>query len=403
MINVNKNFSLLENNYIFTEVNQRRDKYQQENKDKKLLQLGVGDVSLPLPKKMVKIMQKELKKQCGKKHFRGYPPENGYDFLKNAIVDYYKRRNVILQKDEIFISNGAGCDVGNLLDLFGLNKVVIQNPTYPAYYDSSIIAGNEIILLSATKENNYILSPDELEFDSYLIYLCSPNNPTGATFDYASLKKWVDFANKTKSIIIFDCAYESFIEDNCPHFIYEIEGAKNCAIEIASFSKTAGFTGIRCSYSVFPKNLNIDGLNLNSMWNRRQCTKFNGVPYFIQKGACYALSSDGILECKKNIITYKENAFLIKQCLKEQKYDVLDTNNSPYVWFKCPNNMSSWEYFDYLLNEYQIVGIPGIGFGSGGENYFRFSGFAKREDIVEAIKRIKTKKIPPNYEVNPKS
>ena len=392
MININKNFKNLSQNYIFTEIKERKNTFLKDNENAKLLSLGVGDVSLPLGKNLIKVMQKQLKKQRCKKQFKGYPPENGYEFLKKAIASYYKKRSVELTENEIFISNGAGCDVGNILDIFDKNKVVIQNPTYPAYYDSNIIEGNEIILLSATKENDYLISPDTLKLESYLIYLCSPNNPTGATFSFSQLKKWIDFANATKSIIIFDCAYECFIEDNSPHFIYEIDGAKTCAIEIGSFSKMAGFTGIRCSWTTIPKELIIDGYNLNEMWFRRQCTKFNGVPYFIQKGAEYVLSEQGILECKTNILSYKENALLIKNCLKELKYDVVETNNSPYVWFKCPLGMKSWDYFDYLLTNYQIIGVPGVGFGEAWENYFRLSGFAKKEDILEAINRLRNNK-----------
>ena len=389
-IKINKNYQKLQKNYIFTQINTKIAQYKNSHPNAKLLNLGIGDVTRPLGKNIIKIMKRALSEQGNKKTFKGYPPEVGYNFLKDAVKDYYKKRNIDIDSSTVFISNGAGCDVGNILNLFDKVKVVIQDPTYPAYFDSNFLNGNQIVLLPASSDNNYKISPKGLKNESYLIYLCSPNNPTGATLSHSELSDWVNFANKTKSIIIFDCAYEAFVEDDSPRSIFEIEGAKTCAIEIASLSKTAGFTNLRCGYTIVSNELIIDGCSLNQMWHRRQCTYFNGVPYFVQKGAQYALSDEGQIECKKNIQYYKRNAKILKNCLKRLNYQVVESNNSPYVWIKCPEGMSSWEYFDYLINNYQIVGVPGIGFGKTGEGYFRFSAFGNRGDIIEVCNKLKS-------------
>lgn len=387
-ININKNYKKIQKNYIFTQINLKTEDFLKNNPNIELLKLGIGDVTRPLSKNLVNIMKDALENQTSK-NFKGYPPETGYDFLKNAVTNYYKTQNINLTKEDVFISNGAGCDVGNILNLFSNINVVVQDPTYPAYFDSNFLYGNKITLISVDKCNNYKMLPDNLKEDSYLIYLCSPNNPTGATLNKNDLKKWVTFALKTKSIIIFDCAYERFIEDDSPHSIYQIKDAKKCAIEIASFSKTAGFTNLRCSYTIVPKQCKVGNNSLNDMWNRRQCTYFNGVPYFVQKGAEYCLSKNGLKECQKNINYYKTNAKLLKACLISAGFEVLDTNNSPYVWIKCPKDYTSWEFFDLMLNKYHIVGVPGCGFGKCGEGYFRFSGFGKRTDVKKACEEIK--------------
>ncbi len=389
-LKINKNYKKIKKNYIFTEISEKKSNFLKSHKNAKIIDLGVGDVTRPLNKNMVAVINNALNEQLHKKTFKGYPPENGYDFLKKQIVNYYKQRNVSLTIEEVFVSNGACCDVTNILDLFKKNKTIIANPTYPAYYDSNFLQGNAIFLRDANQKNNFVLSPKNLKKRSYIIYLCSPNNPTGTVFTKQQLKEWVDFANLTSSIIIFDCAYESFISDvNLPHFIYEIEGAKKCAIEIASFSKMAGFTNLRCSWSIVPEELNINGYNINSMWSRRQCTKFNGVPYCVQKGAEYALSKNGQLECKKNIQYYKTNLKILTKCLKSLKIECFNSMHTPYVWFKCPQNYTSWQFFDLLLQDYQIVGIPGLGFGTQGEGFFRFSAFASRKDILIACERLK--------------
>ena len=364
-------------NYIFTVIN---DKICQ------ILNRGIGDVTIPYPKKLLKAMQNALSFQSQKDTFLGYPPETGYDFLKIAIKNYYCKLNVNLDKSEIFVSNGAGCDVTNILGLFDKSDVLIFNPTYPAYFDSSFLQGNSIALLDANIANNFLPLPNVLAQKSYLIYICSPNNPTGATFSKQGLKKWVDFANKTSSVILFDSAYSYFVQDACPKSIFEIEGAKTCAIEVASFSKSFGFTNLRCGYTIVPKTLNRQNGNLNDMWNRHQCTFFNGVPYFVQKGAEFALSDEGQAEIQKNIMYYKQNAKMLKNALKKIGIGVLQSNNSPYVWAKCPKNLTSWQYFDYLLS-LGVVCVPGCAFGDNGEGYVRFSGFAKRKDILLATKK----------------
>ena len=359
---------------------------------KKLYNLSIGDVSLPIDEKIVDVMSKALIEQKIKNKFKGYPPEIGYDFLKEKIASYYKQKNVLINSDDVFVSNGAGCDLGNLLDLFEKNKVVIQDPTYPAYFDSSVIKGMEIVLLDANKENDYLVSPKSLKEENYIIYLCSPNNPTGRTFTYSELKIWVDFCIKTNSVIIYDVAYESFVEENFVKSIYQIENAKKCAIEVGSFSKLAGFTNFRCGWTIVPKELTRNNKKLNELWERRQCTFFNGVPYFIQKGAEYVLTKNGLKICQNNIKYYKNNAKMLKNALKSINFDFVETNNSPYVWLACPQKYSSWEFFDLLLKEYNIVGIPGCAFGKNGEGYFRFSAFCENKDIekvCEILQKLK--------------
>lgn len=379
---LNKNYEF-KKNYVFTEVSEKVAKFKQQNKDIKVYNLGIGDVTREMDKKLVEVMVKSLQRQENPKTFLGYPPETGYDFLKQAIKKNYNDMNINIDTDEIFVSNGAGCDVTNILSLFDEQTAVIADPTYPAYFDSNFLVGNKIILLPLNKENNYKMSPSALKKDkSYLIYICSPNNPTGATLSKEELKQWVDFANQTKSIILFDNAYQSFIVDDCPKSIYCIDDAKKCAIEISSFSKSAGLTNLRCGYTVVPKLLTRQNQMLNKMWFIHQCTFFNGVPYHIQKGAEFALSKEGQKICQKNINYYRQNVKILKNKLAKLGFSFIGNTNSPYVWAKIPNQMTSWKYFDYLLNTYHVVCVPGCAFGENGEGYVRFSAFAKRSDIL---------------------
>ncbi len=385
---INKCYST-KKNYVFTEIAQKVESFKQNHPNQKIYNLGIGDVTLPLDTKLVDVMEKALKELTAKDTFKGYPPETGYDFLKNAIVCTYAQMGIDIFIEEVFVSNGAGCDVTNILNLFKEVTSVIADPTYPAYYDSNALCGNDVVLLPLNKSNNYKMSPKNLSCDkSYLIYICSPNNPTGVTLSHDDLDEWVTFANLTKSIILFDNAYQCFIEDDSPKSIFEIDGAKSCAIEIASFSKCAGFTNLRCGYTVVPKSLIRQDMSLNSMWRRHQSTFFNGVPYHIQKGAEYVLSDEGKEICKNNIEYYKQNAKILRQHLLSSKYELLPSNNSPYVWIKIPLDMTSWQYFDFLLSTYGIVCVPGSGFGKSGEGYIRLSAFAKREDILEACKML---------------
>ena len=326
----------------------------------------------------------------GKKEtFHGYGPEQGYSFLKQAIVEYYARRNVKLDENEVFISDGAKSDLGNILDIFDTdNTVLIPDPVYPVYVDTNIMAGRTIQYMQANQENGFLPLPCEgMEAD--IIYLCSPNNPTGAVYNKEQLRQWVDFALAHNSIILFDAAYEAFIQNSdLPKSIYEIEGAEKCAIEFCSFSKTAGFTGTRCGYTIVPEKLNFDGMALNKLWLRRQTTKFNGVPYIIQCGAAAVFSAQGQKEIQENIAYYQGNAKLIADTMRKKGIWCTGGENSPYIWLKCPQGMGSWEYFDVLLTKANIVGTPGAGFGKNGEGYFRLTAFGDRENTIEAMRRL---------------
>ena len=390
----NKNYNNLKDSYLFFGIAQKTKKYLAEHPDKKLLRLGIGDVSLPLAPAVIKALHEAVDDQATKENFHGYMPECGAPFLRETIAKYYNARGVELVSDEVFVSSGASDELGDILDLFGRDKtVMILEPAYPAYVDANIIGGNRIIRLAAGQENGFLPLPTEIsqEEDTYpdLIYICSPNNPTGATFDYAGLKEWVDYANSIGAIILFDAAYEAFIEEDIPHSIFEVEDAKKCAIEICSLSKTAGFTGTRLGYTVIPKALERDGMNFNAMWVRNRTTKTNGVSYIIQKGGAAVFSDEGQKQIHENINVYKRNAKCIMSALDELGVWYTGGKNAPYVWMKCPNNMGSWEFFDLLLNEIQVVGTPGEGFGKCGEGYFRFSTFGSVEDTEEAAKRLK--------------
>lgn len=387
MLRINKNYIKLKKNYLFREINEKVEYFKKKNKVNDIISLGIGDVSMPLANEIVEKMSTSIFEQTKKQSFKGYPPEEGYLFLREAIRKYYAKRKVEISNNEIFISNGAGCDVANLTDIFSKSDILIQNPTYPAYYDANFLSGNKIEFVLTTEENDFVpISPKKKK--QYIIYLCSPNNPTGQTMNKLQLQKWIDYANETKSIIIFDVAYEKFIEGDYPHSIYELKGAKTCAIEVASFSKSAGFTNLRVSYSIVPFELERENIKINDLWKRRQSTYFNGVPYHLQKGAEFTLGDIGQNLCDKNIDVYKQNSKKLCRVLQEKGLKIYGNKCSPYIWFKCPNQMSSWEYFDFLLENYHIVGIPGDGFGECGKNYFRFSCLGTKEDIDDAILRL---------------
>ena len=389
MIALNKHYLELKQSYLFRMIDQKVDEYLQAHEGARLLRLGIGDVTLPLAPAVIDALHVGVDDQSNAKNFHGYMPEVGAAFLKNEIVSEYKKRGVELKDSDVFISSGASDDLGDVLDLFaGGNKVMIIEPAYPAYVDANIIAGNEIVHLPSSQEDDFAPWPDEsLEAD--LIYLCSPNNPTGAVYTREKLKAWVDYANKRDGIILFDAAYEAFIEDEeIPHSIYEIEGAKNCAIEICSLSKTAGFTGTRCGYTVVPDELVRGDANLNAMWTRNRTTKTNGVSYIIQCGAAAVFTELGRKQIKDNIAIYKSNAKVLMDALDKCGIWYCGGKNAPYIWLKCPNGMGSWELFDYLLDNAQVVGTPGEGFGTCGEGFFRLSMFGNTEDTKLAAKRI---------------
>ena len=386
---INENYKNLETSYLFSTIAKKVSQFIENNPQKKVIRLGIGDVTRPLCKSVVDAMNKAVDEMGTPEGFRGYGPEHGYDFLKDEIQNYYKKRNVLLKNDEIFISDGAKSDLGNILDLFSTdNKVLIPDPVYPVYVDTNIMQGRKIEFLKANEENDFLPMPD-FNTKADIIYLCSPNNPTGAVYNKEQLKKWVDYALKNNAVILFDAAYECFVNDeSLPHSIFEIEGAKNCAIEFCSFSKTAGFTGTRCGYTVVSDELNFDNMSLNKMWLRRQTTKFNGVPYIVQRGAQAVFSESGQKEIFENINYYKRNAKIIADTLKKHNIYFTGGIHSPYIWLKCPNNMESWEFFDFLLEKIQVVGTPGAGFGKNGEGFFRLTSFNTYENTLEAMKRL---------------
>lgn len=396
MAKLNENYLNLKESYLFSEIAKRVNSFIAENPDKPVIRLGIGDVTLPLESQVISSMHEAVDEMSKAETFKGYGPEQGYDFLRNAIKDYYKRNGVEIEADEIFVSDGAKSDTGNITDLFAVDNVVmIPDPVYPVYVDTNTMNGREIVYIDANAENNFLPMPDESK-KADLIYICSPNNPTGACYNREQLKAWVDYALKNNAIILFDSAYECFIEEeNLPRSIFEIEGAKKCAIEFCSLSKTAGFTGTRCGYTVVPKALvqiNSKGeeMSLNKMWLRRQTTKFNGVPYIVQKGAAAVFSVEGMKGAKAMIAQYKENAKIIAETMDKVGVRYFGGVNSPYIWFECPNGMNSWDFFDKMLNEIQVVGTPGAGFGKNGNNFFRLTSFNNKENTVEAMKRFET-------------
>ena len=395
MPKLNENYLNLKESYLFAEINHRVKAYQEANPDKKIIRLGIGDVTLPIGSKMIEQLHEGVDAMASSDTFKGYGPEQGYDFLRNAIVDYYKRNGVdCIEPDEVFVSDGAKSDTGNITDLFAQDNVIlIPDPVYPVYVDTNIMNGRNITYIDANAENNFLPMPDH-NFHADVIYICSPNNPTGAAYNRGQLKEWVDYALANDAIILYDSAYECFITDETlPRSIFAIEGARKCAIEFCSLSKTAGFTGTRCGYTIVPKDLKFAASNgkemsLNAMWNRRQTTKFNGVSYIVQKGAAAAFSVEGMAQCKANIKYYQENAKIIAEGLAKKNIRYFGGVNSPYIWFECPNNMESWDFFDYLLKNAQVVGTPGAGFGKNGHNFFRLTSFGNRENTIEAMKRI---------------
>ena len=388
-IKLNDNFDNIKESYLFSEIAKRVNKYSAEHPEAKIIRLGIGDCTLPLTKTVIDAMHKAVDEMGVKETFRGYPPEYGYDFLREAISKYYASNGVDVAADEIFVSDGAKSDCGNIVDILGDNTILIPDPVYPVYMDSNIMSGRKIELISGNQENGFLPMPNGLEVKPYVIYICSPNNPTGATYNKEQLGEWIAFAKKSGSLIIFDSAYEAFIKGDYPHSIYAVEGARECVIEICSFSKMAGFTGTRCSWTVFPKELEVNGKSVQKMWARRQATKFNGVPYVIQRAAEAALSPEGVKEAMANIDYYMSNGKLIGELLKEKGVWFSGGVCSPYIWLKCPNNMKSWDFFDMLLEKVQVVGTPGAGFGDEGEGYFRLTSFGSREATIEAIERLK--------------
>ncbi len=389
MITPNMHYADLKDSYLFAGIAQRVKKYQEAYPDKHIYRMGIGDVSLPLCSEVISALHEGVDDQAKKESFHGYMPECGAQFLRETIAKHYAERGVALDTDEVFVSSGASDELGDILDLFDRSSsALVIEPAYPAYVDANVIAGRKIVHLSSGKENGFLPQPTD-EFMADILYICSPNNPTGAVFSRSQLQEWVDFANRNGSIILFDAAYEAFIEDGTlPHSIFELEGAKTCAIEICSLSKTAGFTGTRLGYTVIPKALSRCGMNFNNMWVRNRTTKTNGVSYIIQKGGAAVFTPEGQKQIKANIQIYKNNAQILMKALDKLGIWYTGGKNAPYIWMKCPNGMGSWEFFDYLLNEVQIVGTPGEGFGACGEGYFRFSTFGSPEDTKEAARRL---------------
>ncbi len=405
---INENYLKLQAGYLFPEIGRRVNEFIKANPDKKVIKMGIGDVTQPLVPAVVRAFHEGVEEMARSNSFKGYGPEQGYAFLREAIAKYsYHNKGIDISADEIFISDGSKCDTGNIQEIFGNdNKIGICDPVYPVYADTTVMAGKTgkfnsghyegIIYMPCTKENGFIPElPTEIPD---LIFLCYPNNPTGTVASKEELKKWVDFAIENKSIILYDAAYEAFItEDGIPRSIYEIEGAKKVAIEFRSFSKTAGFTGTRCAYTVIPDEVMAYDKSGNAypvkpLWNRRQSTKFNGVSYPVQKAAAAIFTEQGKKEVEEVIAYYLENARIMKENLQEAGYEVFGGTNAPYIWVKTKNEMSSWEFFDKVLNEANVVGTPGSGFGPAGEGYFRFSAFADRENVLEAMERIKNLK-----------
>jgi LL-diaminopimelate aminotransferase len=405
MAKINENYLKLKAGYLFPEISKRVRVFSENNPGKKIIRLGIGDVTLPLPPSIVKAMKDASDEMGTSTGFKGYGPEQGYSFLIEEIIKHdFNPLGINLSVDEIFVSDGSKCDTGNIQEIFSLDsKIAVTDPVYPVYVDTNVMAGRTgevgsdgkysgLVYLPCSKENGF--QPDFPKEKVDLIYLCYPNNPTGTTITKSRLKEWVDFAKKNNSIILYDAAYEAFISDSSvPRSIFEIEGAKEVAMEFRSFSKTAGFTGTRCAFIVVPKELtgyssSGEKISINQLWNRRHTTKFNGVSYPIQKAAAACYSESGKKEVKDNISYYMENARIIREGISKNGYEVYGGVNAPYIWLKTPSNTSSWDFFDQLLNKIQVVGTPGSGFGPSGEGYFRLSAFGKREDVIEAVERI---------------
>lgn len=395
MPKLNENYQNVKDSYLFAEIARRVKVYEETHPEKAadIIRLGIGDVTLPLTKSVIEALHEAVDSQAVSETFKGYGPEQGYAFAQEAIADYYARNGVEVKATDIFISDGAKSDTGNITELFAKDNVVlVPDPVYPVYVDTNTMDGKNIIYMNGTKENDFLPMPDE-NVKADIIYLCSPNNPTGACYNKEQLEAWVAYALKNDAVILYDSAYEAFITDpTLPRSIYAIEGAKKCAIEFCSLSKTAGFTGTRFSYTVVPEELvfetsNGGTLSLHNMWNRRQCTKFNGTPYIIQYAGAKVFTEEGMKESQENIGYYRENARMIAETLEKKGISFTGGVNSPYIWFECPKGMESWEFFDYLLENAQVVGTPGAGFGENGKNYFRLTSFGKHEKTKEAMER----------------
>ena len=385
---LNENYENLSESYLFATVAKKASEYASAHPEQKVIKLSIGDVTLPLAPAVIAAMHKAVDEMGVKETFRGYPPYEGYDFLRESISEYYARRGVKVPASDIFVSDGAKSDCGNLPELFGPdNTVLVPDPVYPVYVDTNLMAGRKIVYAAATKENGFLPMPDE-KVQADLIYICSPNNPTGAAYTKEQLQKWVDYALAKDAVILYDAAYECFVQDGAARSIYEAAGAEKCAIEMCSFSKTAGFTGTRCGYTVVPSALVRKGVSLKEMWFRRQSTKFNGVSYIVQRGAEAVFTEEGLAQIGENLGYYRENARIIADCMDRCGIFYTGGKNSPYIWLKCPDGMKSWEFFDYLLREAQVVGTPGSGFGRNGEGYFRLTAFGDRENTREACERL---------------
>ena len=382
-------YTELKDTYLFNTIYRKTDEYLAAHPGERVLKLGVGDVSYPLCKKVIEALHEAVDDQSRIETFHGYMPEHGAMFLREAIAKYYSGWDVDMTTDEVFISSGACDDLGDLLEMFDRdNTVLVIEPAYPEYVDTNLLYGRKVIHLPAGEGDGFLPLPDE-SIDADIIYICSPNNPTGSAYTREKLKKWVDYANKKDAVILYDAAYEIFIEeDDVPHSIYEIEGADTCAVEVCSFSKTAGFTGTRVGYTIVPSKLERMGVNLNALWSRNRETRTNGISYILQKGASAVFTPEGQEQIRESISVYKKNAKVIMDAIDKCGFWYVGGKNSPYVWMKCPNNMGSWEFFDYLLNKLQIVGTPGVGFGSCGEGFLRLSAFGDPDDTQEAAKRI---------------
>ena len=386
---INDNFDRLVPNYLFADVARKTNAFAAAHPEKEIIKLGIGDVTLPLAPIVVEAMKKGCEDLKYKETFRGYPEYEGYDFVREAIAGYYKSFGVDVAADEIFVSDGAKSDCGNLPDIFSKdNTVLVTDPVYPVYVDANIMAGRKIIYASSNRDNHFLAMPDK-SVKADVIYLCSPNNPTGAVYSASQLKEWVDYAQQNDAVILYDAAYEAFIADDSPRSIFAVDGARECAIELCSLSKTAGFTGTRCGYTVIPKELKRDGHSLHALWYRRQATKFNGVSWPVQCAAAEVFSSEGQQQIRENLNYYKQNAAIISAALDELGVYYTGGKNAPYIWLRCPNDMGGWEFFDYLLENAAVVGTPGEGFGNNGKGYFRLTSFNSKENTQEAVERIR--------------
>ena len=389
MLKPNGNYRNLKDSYLFFGISKKVEAYRAAHPDLPLYRLGIGDVSRPLCDEAIRVLHAAVDEQADANTVHGYTPECGIPEFREVVAGYYARRNVRLSPEEVFVSSGASDELGDILDLFDASSpALITQPAYPAYVDASVMAGRKVNFLTAGPENDFLPLPAE-DTEADLVYLCSPSNPTGAVYNREQLRAWVDFANRRGAVILFDAAYEAFIEEDLPHSIYEIPGAETCAIEICSLSKTAGFTGTRLGYTVIPKELEREGMNLNAMWVRNRTTKTNGISYILQKGGIAVFSDEGLWQIRENIRIYKENARVLMEALDAAGVRYWGGKNAPYIWMACPGGMKSWDFFDLLLNEVQVIGTPGEGFGACGEGFFRLSSFGDPEDTRIAAERIR--------------